>query len=97
MPGTFQPFEETSAKSGWRFKNSVVTDELDDVFCAIENGMAVFAVAKVRFHTFAKAEFDFTFEVVRNLAPDLPAVNDDTVHQGLVFVQCPSPTDQVPS
>src|SRR6266576_4141977 len=65
--------------------HALVAIQLDDVSCALKHRSAALTLPKVRLHGSTQIRIDVIFEIVRDLLPDLFAVD----YHGLVpFAKC---------
>src|SRR2546425_1151309 len=71
----FQPAVQTLAESQRHFEHPFVSIQPNHVARTIEHGGAVLAPAEMLFHGSAQTRVDFTFKIVRNLAPHLFALD----------------------
>src|ERR1700687_1389892 len=76
----FQPPLQTLAVSQWHLDHSFVSVQLNDVAGAVEHVGTAPVGTDVLFHGSPQTRFDVAFKVVRNLAPDMFAVD----YHGLV-------------
>src|ERR1700733_5211375 len=71
----FQPVLQAPAEAQWDFKHTFVAVQLDHIARAIQHRGAPLAAADVLLQCQPQAGLDVAFKVVRNLAPNIFAVN----------------------